>query len=134
MTDKTIEPGLSGMLPAAMLLAAVAAAALLWARSGGASEQEQRLAAYAGQCPRWVQLAEDLLPIEGGVPSKCEYVAGQTSMFSDAGHVYKAAPNIEVHVTLPRDVATKVPASVVIRDTKSRASVTYNAEALALLE
>jgi hypothetical protein len=135
MTDKTVQPGSSGMLRMGMIAAALAAAVALWMqRPAGDGAGDARLAAYAAQCPRWVSLAEDLLPVEGRLHERCEYVTGPSSMFSPGDHVFKAASNIEVRVTLASDAAAVVPASVVIRDTKSQASVTYNAEALALLK
>ncbi len=105
-------------------------AAGLWTVRGSATADDKQIAAYAGLCPRWVKLAEELLTFEGQIPERCEHVSGG-SMFS-SGHLYKATPNIEVLVSAA-DPALAVPHSVVIRDTRSKASVTYNAEALALL-
>ncbi len=115
---------------------ALAALAILaggyWLVRGQANANDQQIAAYAGQCPRWVKLAEELLTFEGAVPERCEHVSGGSLM--STGHLYKAAPNIEVLVTASADPALLGPSSVVIRDTKSQASVTYNAEALALVK
>ncbi|MDO9383325.1 MAG: hypothetical protein Q7T86_10735 [Hyphomicrobiaceae bacterium] len=107
-------------------------AAGFWVLRGPASADDKQIAAYAGQCPRWVRLAEELLTFEGSIPERCEHISGG-SVFS-SGHVYKATPNIEVLVSASTDPATPVPHSVVIRDTNSKASVTYNAEALALVK
>lgn len=103
-----------------------------WMVRGAGNANEAQIAAYAGQCPRWVKLAEELLTFDGAVPERCEHVAGGSLIA--ANQIYKAAPNIEVLVTAAADPALLVPSSVVIRDTKSKASVTYNAEALALLK
>lgn len=132
--DKTVQAGSGQALRFVLIFGALAAAAVYWmARSGTTSEQEGRLAEIASMCPRWVSLAEELVPVEGGLPGRCEYVSGPTSAFGAQEHVYKAGPNVEVRVTLAED-RTSVPASAVIRDTKSQASVTYNAEALALVK
>lgn len=136
MTDTASAPG--GANSRNWLGFAIAALALwagvLWLlRDPASANHDQQIAAYAGQCPRWVKLAEELLTVDGGVPERCEYVKqGGSVLTSD--HIYKAAPNIEVRVTVADDPASHVPGSVVIRDLKSKASVTYNAEALALVK
>ena len=114
------------------LIAIALLAGGFWMLRGSASADDKQIAAYAGQCPRWVKLAEELLTFEGSLPERCEHISGG-SMFS-TDHVYKATPNIEVLVSASTDPATPVPHSVVIRDTSSKASVTYNAEALALVK
>lgn len=106
-------------------------AAGFWVLRGAASADDKQIAAYAGLCPRWVKLAEELLPLEGQIPERCEHVSGGSVFSSET--LYKATPNIEVVVSAA-DTTLAVPQSVVIRDTKSKASVTYNAEALALLK
>lgn len=134
MTDKAIEAGSGQTLRVMLIVGALAAAVLYWTtRSGDGAAQDERLAEIASMCPRWVGLAEELVPVDGGLPSRCEYVSGPTSAFGAQEHVYKAGPNVEVRVTLPESGAT-VPTSAIIRDTNSLASVTYNAEALALVK
>lgn len=84
-------------------------------------------AEYATQCPRWARLSEELLSYEGGTPQSCELVKSDATTY-----VYRAAPNIEVDVMVTGP--DKVIENVRIRDVRSKASVTYNAEALALLK
>lgn len=119
------------------VVAVILAAGLLWSRGTGTSAptsvaSTQIIEAYATQCPRWVRLAEELLPLEGAVPDRCEYVRSGAAMFS-VDHLYQATPNIVVQV-YTKEADPSVPTSVEISDKRSKASVTYNAEALALLK
>jgi hypothetical protein len=121
---------MTGTTRLGLIAAAIAVlAGGLWLVRGSASADDKQIEAYAVQCPRWVRLAEELLTFEGKIPERCEHIAG-TSLFSK-DHVYRATSNIEVVVASSADA---VPQSVIIRDNTSKASVTYNAEALALLK
>jgi hypothetical protein len=130
MTKPAMQTGFKSALPWSLLAAVVVA--LSWLpRQAANAEDADRLTRIAGDCPRWVRLAEELLAPEGGAPTHCEYVSGPAS--GGGEHVYKAGENIEVRVNLASDGANS-PDSVIIRDVHSRASVTYNAEALALVK
>lgn len=131
MSDTTMGPTTAkGALWA--VVAAVLVVGLLWGRPTGSSASSEVIKTFAEQCPRWVKLAEDLLPADGAIPERCEYVQSGDALFS-ADHLFKASPNIRVQV-FAKDADPRVPTSVEISDVRSKASVTYNAEALALLK
>lgn len=132
MTEQTMRGGApSGIRVAAALLAIVGVAVgLFWLLRGGESSAVGGEAAqFATQCPRWARLAEELLAYEGGAPERCEFIGGKSNATT---LVYQAAPHIEVDVLL--EAAQGAIENVRIRDIRSHASVTYNAEALALLK
>lgn len=114
------------------VLAVVLLAGLLWGRPTGSEASSEVIKTYAQQCPRWVKLAEDLLPPDGDIPERCQHVKSGDALFS-ADHLFQASPNIRVQV-FTKDTDPQVPTSVEISDVRSKASVTYNAEALALLK
>ena len=121
-------------------LAAVVAAAcgsMCLFRGDARAVHDRESVEYAALCPRWARLAEELLSFEGGVSERCELLSVHGAL-RDASYVYKAAPNIEVAVSIKSDglmaAAQRVLESVHIRDIRNQASVTYNAEALAMLK
>lgn len=114
------------------VLAVVLLAGLMWSRPSGTAASGDVIDAYAKQCPRWVKLAEELLPADGDVPARCQHVKSADALFS-TDHLFQATPNIRVQV-FTKDTEPQTPTSVEISDTRSKASVTYNAEALALLK
>lgn len=134
MVDNAARSGAPNGLRLGLGLAAIVAAAVgvFWLVRGEAPAVvgDKDAAAFAALCPRWTRLAEDLLSFEGGVADRCTLVSRDPAGKS---FLFQAAPNIEV------DVLTKAEGpggidNVRIRDVRSRASVTYNAEALALLK
>lgn len=130
MTDHVPSAVAPNGMRLALSLAAVVAAAVgtfLVMRSEGGDVSGPQVAEFAAQCPRWARLAEELITIEGRAQDRCTLV----SQTSDR-YVFQAAPNIEIDVLLA--AARGALENVRIRDLKSQASVTYNAEALALLK
>lgn len=105
----------------------------VWLLRGDVRATHDKVAGhFAELCPRWVRLAEDLIPINGTLAERCELIQGGDSVFRTS-YSFKAAPNVLVDV-YAKDSSPSVPDSVEIRDIDSKATVTYNAEALALLK
>jgi hypothetical protein len=134
MADNTARGGAPSGMRLSLGLAAivVAAVSVFWLLRGEAPAVggDKEAAEFATLCPRWTRLAEDLLSFEGGVGERCKLVSRDPSGKS---YLFQAAPNIEVDVLTKADGPGGIE-NVRIRDIRSRASVTYNAEALALLK